>query len=215
MDAINRPHSIVKAVAITAITLTVAAFATALGIGMRAVLWEIKLATAELNKAAAATIAANAAMEATRSTVIAAQKQAEAMIEAARLAANATIEAAQRAVEAAEKGNFGDYLTTKKATGPAILEPVNDHTVLTKSIAVLKNELSTNLDYETQRTLAPTEIEAKNEALRIANRKLGVVRDAFEANVSGTFSTLVKGVMSTKENLLDLFTSKRSSQPKQ
>jgi len=205
MEAINRPRSIVKAVAVTAITLTVAAFATALGIGMRAVLWEIKLATAEINKA-------TAAMEQARATVTAAEKQAAATIEGAKLSANAIIEAANRGVEAADRRNYGDIRTFDKATVPAVLDPINEHTQLTKQIEILKNEISTNTEYKTERPLTADQVQAKIAELEKAARQRNVVQQYTGANMQGLLTTVFQGFSGAFKQISDSMKAKKANQ---
>lgn len=197
MDAITRPRSFARTAAIAAISLIAAGFVTALGIGLRGLLWEVKIATAELTKAQAAINQAEA-------TITAAAKQADAIITSARTNSEATIRAAEvnanGVVEAAIQGNIAGVKATD-ATNPALYEPFKQHTLYTQRAAILENELETRLDYETQRTLTDEQLRAKEQELETIHRKIHVIQSGFQKNFTDGLTTLFKSIGTTFKNL--------------
>ena len=205
MENITRPRSFAKTAAIAAITLLAAGCVTALGIGLEGMLWQMKNATAEVNKAhalmeqaKAQMEQANAQMEQAKSTVSAAAEQATGIIEAAKYTAKATIDSAalnaKATVDAATQANLHN-IQSASAANTAFYEPSKQYTVLTGQKARLEDEVATGLDYETQKPLTAQQLTAKETEIQVVQRKIGVVQKAVQQNITGGITTFVDGII--------------------
>ncbi len=204
MENIARPRSFVKTAAVAAITLLSAGCLTVLGLGIEGCLWQIKLANAELNKAQAQMEQAKAlfaqamaALEQAKSVVAAATVTGKASVDSAHITAQGNVKSADitatGAVKSAELGNYAEVISTN-ALKPAIWEPVEQHTALSRKAAILEDELSRGLDHATQQTLTSEQLAAKGQELHAINRELEIVRAGITRNMAGGVEAFAGGL---------------------
>lgn len=167
MPSLTKPRSLSKTLGIAAISLLAAGFITALGFGLRGLLWEMKKAQAELVAAQASIEVAKAQMLKAINDLEAAKLTANATVTAAQLQSQATVAGAEKmkegAIGAATVTNIAEVSTTQNILNPYLSEPAGNIAKLQADLTRLDFELTKDTNITTGRPLTPEERQTRSE----------------------------------------------------
>ena len=212
-----------KAIALAGISVTIAGGIAVVKTVSEAYLYQIKGATAEMEKARAAQLDAANKLKGTENAaaavIAAAVEQAKANVAASNALAGATRDAAianaRGMVEAMGVGTYVDNTTFDGLTKPFLVEPMAEISRLNTRVGHLRSESETGVDRKTRRILSANERADRMAQAMILQEDIKTIQETSTKNISDVSTMLMGGINRGMGDLGKLYPSGKELPPVQ